>query len=274
MNAAFRSILISLIIILAGCWLFAYRKLPAERDTILLKDNTKITGQIVKQDFGKFVVIEKSDNQLQVILWDQVKDIQLFNPPWYLRFNDAVEAIVRFGVIFGFIAFGVGLWQYAESQKWKRAEFLLKEIRTFEPNENVANVRSMLNQEEGDIYLYGRETPDGKEEKPVLVTREVFANALSNSGDLKRDHTPDERAIRSALDTYLSYLDHFNNTLESGLVRKKELKLYLEYWLDILGNPQNKKLQTAVRQKLWTYMRENGFTGAIRLLQKYGYAVS
>jgi hypothetical protein len=133
----------------------------------------------------------------------------------------------------------------------------------------------MLDHDREKIYLYGREKKaDGKEEAPVTVDRELLSRALSTSAELGKDYTDDERAIRSAFNTYLSYLDHFNNILESGLVRKKELTLYLEYWIDILGNPKNEKLTPSVRKKLWNYMSEHGFTGAISLLKRFGYAIS
>lgn len=256
-----------LIIAVAGLWLKAYQGLSAERDIILLKDETAppVKGTIVKQEFGKYVVIEKPDNTMQVIIWDQIKDVQIFNIPWYLRVNDALELILKFGVIGGFLVFGIGLWQYGESQKWKRAEFLLKEVREFEPNQNVINVREMLEHQHGNVYLYG------EEEDPVYVDRAMLEKALSNSQELEQDLTGDELAICHALNTYLSHLDHFNNIVESGLVRKKELKLYIEYWLDIIGNTKNNKLTPEIRTKLWAYMREKGFNGAINLLKKYGY---
>lgn len=257
-----------LLIALAGLWLKAYRNLPAEPDTVILKDDTPVKGEIVKQEFGKYVVIEKLDNTKQVIVWDQVKDIRLYNAPWYLRVNDALEGILKFGIIGGFIVFGVGLWQYNQSQKWKRAEFLLAEIRTFEPNLNVSNVRAMLDYERGDVYLYG------EEEEPVTVDRDMLENALSTPEELQREHTDEELAIRDALDVYLSHLDHFNNIVESGLVRKKELKLYLKYWLDIIGDTKNNKLSPKLRKKFWRYMHANGFNGAISLLKKYRYLIS
>jgi hypothetical protein len=249
----------------AGLWVTAYRKLPSEPDMITLKDNTQIKGEIVRQEFGKYVVIEKVDNSRQVIVWEQVKDIKLFNPPWYLRVNDALEWVIKFGIIGGFMVFGVGLWQYSDSQKWKRSEFLLKEVRAFEPNPNVINVREMLQNGGGNIYFYG------KKEEPIAVDGPMMISAFSEPGELGRKHTDEELAIRHALNDYLSHFDHFNNIIESRLVRKKELKLYIEYWMDIIGNPKNPKLAPDVRSKLWTYMPVNGFKGAIDLLKKYGY---
>jgi hypothetical protein len=184
--------------------------------------------------------------------------------------NEALDGIVKIGVLGGFFIFGVGLWQYGQSQKWKRAEFLLSEIRIFEPKQNIVNVRRILDNEKANIYLYGEKKADDTPETPVLVDRTMLDNALTDS----RTHTADEQAIRTAFNAYFSHLDHFNNIIDSGLVRKNELKLYLHHYLDILGNQKNAKLSAEVRCRVWMYMRSQGYEGTIALLKKFGYRVS
>jgi len=260
-----------LMLALSGIWLNAFRKLPAQPDSVTLKNNSVVRGEIVQQEFGKYVVVLRDNNTKQVIIWDQIQDIQLGLVPWYLRINDALDWIVRIGVLGGFIIFGVGLWQYGQSQKWKRAEFLLSEIRLFEPKQNIVNVRRILDNEAAQIYLYGEKNADDEPEPPVFVDRSMLDCALSEPSDLKREHTPDELAIQTALNAYLSHLDHFNNVIDSGLVRKQELKLYLEHYLDILGNQKNNKLSPQLRSKLWVYMNSKGYGGAINLLKRFGY---
>jgi len=260
-----------LMLALFGIWLNAFRKLPAEPDTVTLKNNSSVRGEIVQQEFGKYVVVLRDNNTKQVITWDQIRDIQLGVVPWYFRVNDALDWIVRIGVLGGFIIFGVGLWQYGQSQKWKRAEFVLTEIRLFEPKPNVVNVRRMLDNETANIYLYGETDADKHPQAPVVVDRSMLDNALTQTSDLKREHTGDELAVQTALNSYLSHLDHFNNVMDSGLIRASELKLYLDHYLDILGNQNNQKLSTQLRRKLWAYMNSNGYIGALNLLRKFGY---
>jgi|GEM_PF-1964855 len=260
-----------LMLALSGIWLNAFRKLPAQPDTVTLKNNSVVRGEIVQQEFGKYVVVLRDNNTKQVIIWDQIQDIQLGLVPWYLRVNDALDWIVRIGVLGGFLIFGVGLWQYGQSQKWKRAEFLLSEIRLFEPRQNIVNVRRILDNEAAEIYLYGEKKADDEPEPPVFVDRSMLDAALSEPSDLKREHSADELAIQTALNSYLSHLDHFNNVIDSGLVRKQELKLYLEHYLDVLGNQKNNKLSPELRRKLWVYMNSKGYSGAINLLKKFGY---
>lgn len=259
-----------LMLALVGIWLNAFRKLPPEPDVVTLKDNSVVRGEIVQQDFGKYVVVLTGNSTKRVLTWEQIHQIELGVVPWYLRVNDALDWIVRVGVVGGFVIFGVGLWQYGQSQKWKRAEFLLSEIRLFEPRQNIVNVRRMLDNEDAEVYLYGEKDIDGKPEKPVTVDRAMLLQALTESAN----SSSDQRAIRVALNSYLSHLDHFNNVVDSGLVRKQELKLYLEHYLDILGNPRNQKLSDEIRKKLWVYMRSNGYEGAISLLKKFGYRPS
>ena len=255
----------TVVVVIALAALGLVYKSTTRTDTVVLKDNSSITGHIVKQEFGKYVVVKKPDNTRQVVVWDQVKDLQLSEPPWYEGVSEAFESMLRFGVLGGFIIFAIGLWQYSQSQKWKRAEFLLSEIRKFEPNANVSNVRAMLDYEEINLFLFG------KKAKSVKVDKRLLASALSNPNSRE---DANEMAIRRAFDNYLSYLDHFNNMIEAGLVKKQEMKLYLGYWLDIMGNTNNAKLTPEIRQSLWTYMQHNGFDGAVALLKKYGYQSS
>jgi len=266
--------LIILILALFGIWLYALRKMPAQPDIVTLKNNSVVRGEMVQQEFGKYVVILNENNRKQVITWDQIQDIELSFTPWYFRVNEVLDWIVRIGVVGGFVIFGVGLWQYSQSQKWKRAEFLLSEIRLFEPKQNIVNVRRILDNAQADIYLYGEKDAEGKQEKSVPVDRSLLLSALTESSDLKRDHTDDESAIRVALNSYLSHLDHFNNVIDSGLVRKQELKLYLQHYLEIIGNNRNERLSNEIRNKLWVYMHSNGYEGALNLLKKFGYRPS
>jgi len=226
-----KNLLIGLVILMlaiAGLWLNAFRNLPAQPDVVTLKDNSQVRGEIVQQEFGKYVVVLREHNTKQVITWDLIEGIELSFIPWYLRVNEALDWIVKIGVLGGFIIFGVGLWQYGQSQKWKRAEFLLGEIRLFEPKQNIVNVSRMLDNEQVEVYLYGEKKADDTPETPVLVNQAVLDSAFTESPALQRQHTADENAIRTAFNAYFSHLDHFNNVIDSGLVRKNELKLYHE----------------------------------------------
>lgn len=42
--------------------------------------------------------------------------------------------IAIIGIASGLIAFGAGLWQYRRAQQWKRAEFVAKQMNSFERN--------------------------------------------------------------------------------------------------------------------------------------------
>jgi hypothetical protein len=248
-----------------GLWLGALRTPQVQPDLITLKSGTMIKAEIVQQEFGKYIVVRTDAGVRQVIIWDQIESIELSFPPWYLRLNDALDWIVRLGVLSGFIIFGVGIWQYGQSQKWKRAEFLLSEIRLFEPKQNIVNVRRILDNENAEVYLYGKNEP------LVHVDRNMLAKAFTDSPAQGGQESGDIEAIRIVFNSYLSHLDHFNNLIDSGLIRKQEIKLYIEHYLDIIGNSNNPKLSPDVRYKLWKYMESEGYQSSIRLLQKFKY---
>jgi hypothetical protein len=81
-----RNLLIGLIILmlaLASLWWNASKNTSAQPDVITLRDNSQARGEIVQQEFGKYVVILRENNTKQVITWDQIQGIELRFIPWF-----------------------------------------------------------------------------------------------------------------------------------------------------------------------------------------------
>lgn len=245
--------------------------LSSQPGKVVLKDGTEIPGEIIQKDYGKYVVVKIDSNNQQVVTWDQIKVISESNKHWYSDLPSTLWASPsQLGIIAGLIAFFVGLQQYAESQKWKRQEFLVKEIATFEAERSVIIARNILDAIGRDILLY----PDDEDEtkRNFFITNDVLKKALATT-----DTTPltdDELAIRKVFDVYLSKLEQFNNFIEVKLVKKEELDMYLKYWIDIIGNTQNPKLEDTTRKQLWRYILANDYPGVVRLLAKFHYNIS
>ena len=80
--------------------------------------------------------------------------------------------IALFGVVAGLIAFLSGLYQYIKAQQWKKAEFVVKEIKEFEADTQINLAMQMLdwNSREYDLL---RES--SKAEKKFLSQTKTFA---------------------------------------------------------------------------------------------------
>jgi hypothetical protein len=261
-------LIIVLVIVLAALGLIASTSQPGK---VVLKDGTEITGEIAEKNYGEYVVIKVDANNQQVVTWDHVKVINEYNWHWYTQLPSTLwNSPSQLGIMAALIAFFIGLHQYDEAQKWKRQEFLVKEIAAYEAEKNVIVARNILDLIGREIELY----PDDEDEtkRKVLVTNDVLKKALATTDAIAL--TDVELTIRMAFDILLSRLEQFNNFIEVKLVKKEELDMYLKYWLGIIGNPNNPKLEDATRKQLWKYILANDYPGVTRLLEKFGYKIA
>ncbi|HEY6390619.1 MAG TPA: hypothetical protein VIX89_05050 [Bryobacteraceae bacterium] len=71
--------------------------------------------------------------------------------------------------------------------------------------------------------------------KPPKITYKLVESALTPHQDRTAPFTPIEAAIRDHFDVFLDYLSHFENFVQAGLVRPKEIRPYLKYWTNALA---------------------------------------
>lgn len=244
---------------------------PPQQARAFLKDGTEVAGQVIEKEYGKFIVIKTDENNQQVITWDQLKYINEPNEVWYWSILVGFwNLLPQLAVAAGLVAFFSGLWQYRDAQKWKRNEFIVKELGEYEANPYISNAQSILDATGLPVELQPS-SADG-----TVTSAVADGNTLSRAlapPDPANPFTPVEIKIRDSFDVFLSNLERFNNFIDSGLVRKKEIKIYLSYWLKIMGDPTNTKISTEARNQLWNYIKANDYPGVIHLLNKFGYNV-
>src|SRR5215472_11006572 len=51
------------------------------------------------------------------------------------------------------MVFGIGLYQYAQAQKWKRREFIASQIKEFEADKDIQLVMTMLDWPDRPLYF-------------------------------------------------------------------------------------------------------------------------
>jgi hypothetical protein len=236
-----------------------------------LKDGTEISGQFVDKEYGKYIVIKSSDNVAHVITWDQLKIYNESSKPLYREVLRGLWGVLpQLAVAAGLFAFINGLWQYRDAQKWKRNEFLVKEITEYEKNQYVINAQAVLDSNGQTIDLPPKDASDTM--PSMVVDSNTLTRALSIL-DPAKPLTTAETRIRESFDIFLSNLEKFNNFINSGLVRKKEIEIYLRYWLKIVGDKTSPKLTDTARTQLWNYIKDNDYPGVLELLKKFGYHV-
>ncbi len=165
------------------------------------------------------------------------------------------------GLILAISAFVSGYLQYIKAQKWKRAEFAVKEIKEYENKENIRFAMKMLDWNNTEYVIKGIKT---------IINDEKLADSLREHDKLNNfDST--EIFIRECFDDYFISLERYNHYIESNLVTSQEFKPYLNYWLDIIGNKDNNRKPKECREAILNYLKIYNYAGVIDLLSRYGY---
>jgi hypothetical protein len=190
----------------------------------------------------------------------------------------ARDLIALTGVVVSVLGFGgtlFALWrayrQYVQSEKWKRAEFVAKEIEKFESNPYVKNAKLMLDWCSRKINLYLIPNPTPEEE--VLIDAWIVGRALETHDRALTPFNRAEAAIRDTFDVFLDHLDRFGKFIVSGLVTKEEFEPYLCYWIDLItGDEQSdSRIAKAIQAALFRYIKFYRYRGVQDLFLAFGH---
>ena len=158
------------------------------------------------------------------------------------------------------------IYEYVKAQKWKKAEFLAKEVKEFYANVDVQNALLMLDWNEIEI-----EIPIGEQDSFVFNDK-MFKSALIPH-QIKEDFTSEETKIRLTFDEFLFKFGMFQNYVDSGLIKSEDLRPYFNYFIDLMGDlSQNRKHADCLKQ-LWIYIVFYNFIPVIKLLKSFGYDI-
>lgn len=166
------------------------------------------------------------------------------------------------GVIIGI----AGLWytalQYRASEKWKRAEFVVKEVKEFESDERVKLIEQALDYTDTKHYPFKKDTIDidrGKMNKSLDTAGEVFTGTVD--------------ILRNSFDGYFDHLSIFDRYVKSDVMNFEEIKPYLEYYIDIIGDTANPRLSMQSRKLIWSYLNNYHFTDVQELFCLFDYNI-
>jgi hypothetical protein len=143
---------------------------------------------------------------------------------------NTVEVIIKFLPFVGFLTFLKVVWEYNRGQKWKRSEFLSKEIKEFVNDSSSKIVFQLLDWNVREFNINGEE---------IVINDSTLANALATHEQRQRFDTW-EADIRDIFDKFFDRISTFQIYIKSGLIREKELYYYIGYYIKILDNKDRK----------------------------------
>ena len=222
------------------------------------------------------------------------RSFDLFSPGSYDPSTipaSGAEWLLGLGVLVGGSALALGVLYYVRQQRWQRTEFLRRVVREFEQDVEVWNALKILDFEEYRDYVI----PGQGLEEPICfrVSDRLLCNALASHDQRARqkqqleysqDHDSSdpealrryriETTLRDWFNAMLNGLEHFGYLIESGLFSAEELRPWLNYWIQLIGNPAYRRPGASeFYDALYSYIHHSGFFGVQKLFERFGYRI-
>jgi hypothetical protein len=163
-----------------------------------------------------------------------------------------------------------GLYEYRNAQKWRRAEWVAAEMKEFFQDPYIRNALTMLDWTDRRLPLL-LAAPSSTAEQTFEYKEGMLLHGLSSrSSPQQRDYSDAELSIRDSFDRLLDALERIDSFVRAALVNPVELKPYLRYWIDVIGDPKNPKKSPEARHRLWAYIDDYGYDGVQALFKAFG----
>lgn len=149
-----------------------------------------------------------------------------------------------------------GIYEYTKAQRWKKAEFVSKEIKEFFNDFEIKRALVLLDWNSNDLELKPSEMAGRSK---IHFTDNLIESALHTHKQVPT-FTDEEVIIKAIFDTFFERLTMFYNYIETKLIEAKDIKPYLIYWINILADDNNDRKPQNVRKQIWIYIEEYGYS--------------
>ena len=148
------------------------------------------------------------------------------------------------------------VWEYSESRKFEKNKFLLERIEKFNSLPSTQKMQKILDWNAIKIDIDGVSTK---------VDDEILIEALKTH-DQKVSFDSTEVYLREIFDDYLTGLTELIILSNTGLVDKKNLKRFIQYWVDILNGSKKNKPENFVNC-IEKYLNFYGYDEVLKFLK-------
>ena len=149
------------------------------------------------------------------------------------------------------------VYEYARKNTWEQNRFLLEQIEKLENLESTKCAQRCLDWNSATITYQGEK---------IKINDDNLIESLQTH-NVKHRFTPDEVMVRKIFDEYFDSLTKLIILSKSKLISKKNLIIFLDYWIKILsGEKQNKK--TEVVNQIHVYLKYYGYDHLYNFLKE------
>ncbi len=179
-----------------------------------------------------------------------------------------LELTLKVGAfIVSFLLLLKGVYEYAKAQKWKKAEFVSKEIKEFFNDFNIKRALILLDWNVNDLALAEGEI---KNKNSIQFTDKLILSAMTTHRQ-SPTFAEEEVLVKNLFDALFDRLIMFHNYIKSGLIETKDIKPYIDYYISILADDNNDRKPEDVRNQIWKYIDEYGYDDLREFCRKFGY---
>ena len=177
------------------------------------------------------------------------------------------EILAVVGGLVGLAGFGLGLWQFAEAQKWRKAELasqLLARMRTEAELDTCLRALDWSSRLLPVPESYRYEFPDAKfehnwDELTIAMRHETEVG----SGRFTRV----QALYRDLFDRYFTYLESIEHAISIGLIEKEHVES-LRYWLEAVAKPR-----FSSQPVFDVFLQRYEYDGVISLMKRFKIAL-
>lgn len=182
----------------------------------------------------------------------------------YELFELELKEIVAF--LTAVVAGTFALWRWTIDQRWRRVQYARELIKEFAAKDSTIKAFQMLDAERY-VELFPAE--DDKKKRSIYVREDKLIEALRTLKE-KTQFPKDEFAIRNIFDEYLTDLSAFQHHIDAKLLKLRDIKPYLEYWIKAM-NGYGRVRSTKFAYQLHKFLFYFDFLPIIRLSTAMGY---
>ena len=192
---------------------------------------------------------------------------------------------------------------YQQQRRWQRLELVRQEVKSFRERPAIKNVLDILDYEEYRTF-YINHPEDGRlisfeatdyRLRRALRSHDQMVKMRSGLDEIKRLASQSraiapktlelvqrydseefiiEIALRDWFDSFLSGLEYFEIMIESGLVMADEIKPFIIYWINLIGDRRyRRKGGSGFYDKLFHYIYWAGYGRVQKLFERYGFKI-
>jgi len=181
---------------------------------------------------------------------------------WY---RDPEKWLQLLTLVGGLTAFGIGLNEYRQEQRWKRLEYFTQLMQSVEAEPEVRGALTMLEYRQPRVCV----ADPGADAPRCFVATDSLLTAALDGAMHQRALTPDEHQVVYSLDRLLAALDRLEYLQTQGFVEEELRHPTAAYWIALIGDRRGRAKPASVHAKLCDYVRYFEYDGALRLIARY-----